>query len=443
MDYDDEEIDDDEDYDEDEDGREATGADPNSADRALSFPAFPPGKRYGKKFADTWWGNAWIESMEETALDRDQLVKGRRYAQAGHVGPVTVGPGRISAPVHDGDHHAPHATLVRLPALPDHGWERFLDKVAAKAGHIAALLDREMPRELVAAADDAGVRLLPSYGDLEPECDCPGWDIPCQHAAALSYQVAWLLDRDPFVLLLMRGRAEAELIEELQRRNSRRPDELGTAARSAGTPAVEAYAAPPRPLPARSRPVPGPPQQLAGLLAQAQAPGIDPDALSVLAADAAERARALLGTAPDSPPPPELTPWQDAARLAAGRLPPALTERLSQACERPADFPRAVRAWALGGVNGLAAMDLVWSPPKVVVARASTEIDDAWQDTGLGERPELTVWRNRWTVVGRGVQLRYGEDGRWYPFREKAGEWWPDGPPGGDLSVILAELLPE
>ena len=57
-----------------------------------------------------------------------------------------------------------------------------------------------MPQELVTTADDAGVRLLPGYGDLEPSCDCPSWDHPCRHAAALSYQASWLLDRDPFVL---------------------------------------------------------------------------------------------------------------------------------------------------------------------------------------------------------------------------------------------------
>ena len=81
----------------------------------------------------------------------------------------------------------------------------FLDMAVDRAGHIAALLDREMPPHLVEDAAAAGVELLPGIGDLEPECDCGAWD-HCRHTAALCYQLARLLDQDPFVLLLMRGR---------------------------------------------------------------------------------------------------------------------------------------------------------------------------------------------------------------------------------------------
>ncbi|WP_411577350.1 SWIM zinc finger family protein [Streptomyces sp. HUAS TT20] len=57
--------------------------------------------------------------------------------------------------------------------------------MAARAGHIAALLDGDMPTELVKDALKAGVRPLPSANDLEPSCSCPGWGYPCKHAAAL------------------------------------------------------------------------------------------------------------------------------------------------------------------------------------------------------------------------------------------------------------------
>ncbi|MDA3648132.1 hypothetical protein LZ318_21940 [Saccharopolyspora indica] len=268
--------------------------------RALTFPAFPPGKRYGKKFADTWWGNAWIEAMERTALDPEQLKKGRRYAFAGQVGAITVSPGRIIAPVHDGDPDQPHRTEVHLAELTGSRWERFLDRVASRAGHIAALLERDMPVDLVDTADDVGARLLPGYGDLEPECDCPGWDSPCEHAAALAYQVSWLLDRDPFVLLLVRGRAEDELTEELHRRNARQDAESGEV--QPGTSAAEAWAAPAVPLPEGPGPVLVAPLDLAPLLSdvEVEAP-VDTAGLAALAAAAADRARALLPSADGRP----------------------------------------------------------------------------------------------------------------------------------------------
>ncbi len=43
---------------------------------------------------------------------------------------------------------------------------------------------------------------------------------PCPHTAALCYQLARLLDQDPFVLLLLRGRGERELLDDLQARSA-------------------------------------------------------------------------------------------------------------------------------------------------------------------------------------------------------------------------------
>ncbi|MER6993064.1 SWIM zinc finger family protein [Saccharopolyspora hirsuta] len=404
--------------------------------RAVTFPAFPPGKRYGKKFADTWWGNAWIEAVEYAALDPDQLKKGRKYAFAGQVGAITVSPGRILAPVHDGDPDQPYRTEVHFAELRDSAWDRFLDRVAGRAGHIAALLDRDMPPDLVGAAEDAGVRLLPSYGDLEPECDCPDWDNPCKHAAALAYQVSWLLDRDPFVLLLLRGRGEDELTEELHRRNARQSAEVDE--REPGTPAAEAWAAPVPPLPEGPGPVLVEPLDLAPLLADVEvgeAP-VDTAALAALAADAADRARSLLSGV-DRP----ADRWTDAVRLAARAGRDELTSRAGRLSGRPADFARAVRAWEVAGQPGLSVLEGSWSPPGEVVRRARAEIAEAWADAGLGEPPEVRHWRNRLTLTSCGAQLRFGEDERWYLFRADGSGWSLAGAPTPHPAEALIDLL--
>ncbi|WP_344875860.1 SWIM zinc finger family protein, partial [Nonomuraea antimicrobica] len=247
---------------------------------ARGFAAFAP-QRAGARFATSWWGRAWVQAVEDTSLDHVLLRKGRAYAKTGQLGPITVSPGRIAAVA-----ESEYDVVVRVEQLTDAAWERFLDQVAAKAGHIAALLDRDMPHELVEAAEDAAVPLLPAVGDLEPECSCPDWGHPCKHAAALCYQASWLLDADPFVLLLMRGRGEGEVIEALQERDV--PTAVpavgpadGEAVAPSGTPAGVAFTAgvPPLPLP--------PPYDV-GYTAPAlhPAPGADPAALAVLAAAA-------------------------------------------------------------------------------------------------------------------------------------------------------------
>ncbi|MEU4777241.1 hypothetical protein AB0G13_04960, partial [Micromonospora sp. NPDC023633] len=170
------------------------------------FPAFPPGRARRPR---TWWGSAWNRAWEAGALDARPLRAGRRLAAAGHVGPITVSPGRLAAAVHDGDTEQAYATRVRVAPLHADDWDRLAAEVAARAGHQAALLTGQLPRDLT---ELTGVPLLPELGEVVPECDCPQWEHPCRHAAALCHQVSWLLDADPALLLLIRGRDARALV---------------------------------------------------------------------------------------------------------------------------------------------------------------------------------------------------------------------------------------
>lgn len=192
-------------------------------EHGMTFPAFEgskPGKgSSGHGRGRSWWAKAWVRAVEDAALDLDQLRKGRRFARTGRVGAITVAPGLIHAPVED--ELETHSSKVRVSPLSDTQWEEFLTEIGQQAGHLAALLDRDMPRDLIDSADRAGVPLLPEMGDVEPECTCPAWEFPCLHAAALCYQASWLLDADPFLLLLLRGRSEGDLVAQLTERQAR------------------------------------------------------------------------------------------------------------------------------------------------------------------------------------------------------------------------------
>lgn len=403
----------------------------HDGDTERTFAALPPA--HGRGFAQTWWGQAWLKALEGTALDSTQLKTGRRLARAGAVGAVSVRPGRLTAVVQDRDRTA-HRADVLLEELSPEQWDRFLDMTVERAGHVAALLDREMPPHLVEDAADAGVELLPGLGDLEPECDCEAWD-HCGHTAALCYQVARLLDQDPFVLLLMRGRDEATLLADLQARSG------ASAAGSSGpegVDAAEAYAAgdilPPLPDPPELPDEPGLPPSLD--TETPPAPGIDPASLAFLAAQTAVRAHRLLKETLRGTFRAELTPAQDAVRLAAGDPGREMTDRLADGSGRGREgLATAVRAWRHGGTDALSVLDEEWRVEGETLARARAALESAW-DTG--ERPELRAGGNRWTVVGAPVQLRLGRDGRWWPYRKERGRWLPAGSAAQDPATALA-----
>ncbi|WP_328624583.1 SWF or SNF family helicase [Streptomyces sp. NBC_00353] len=439
------------------DGYEREGCDPAGGGAEVAAPgqertfaALPPA--LGRGFAETWWGRAWLKALEDTALDGEQVKKGRRFAREGRVGAVSVRPGRITAVVQDPD-STPYRSDVLLQQLSEEEWDRFLDMAVDRAGHIAALLDREMPPHLVEDAAAAGVDLLPGIGDLDPECTCEAWD-HCPHSAALCYQVARLLDQDPFVLLLMRGRGERQVLDDLQARITARAAERQPAEpsrtedrRARGVRADEAFAAqdilPPLPAPPPLPPEPGPPPSL-DTDTQPE-PGLDPAALEVLAADSAVRAHRMLAEAlsPDHGQQPVhagLTPEQDAVRLVADARPePWVMTRLAAGSGRQrAELDAAVRAWGYGGTAALTVFDEEWAPDPEAHARALARLAAAWEDD---ERPQLRAVRNRWTVADADVQLRYGQDGRWWPYRKERGRWIPAGPSDDDPAAALSEAL--
>lgn len=175
------------------------------------FPA-----RRGQVRATTWWGKAWVRAVEESAYDEKDATQGRTLARRGRVGAIGVGPGRATAVVEDTT--GVHTTSVALPVLGVRDWELFLDELAGRAGHAAALLAGELPHSLMEDAEAAGVELLPYGSELEPTCPCDSWVQPCRHTLALTYQLGWWIDEDPFLLFLLRGRTREEVLAGLDER---------------------------------------------------------------------------------------------------------------------------------------------------------------------------------------------------------------------------------
>jgi hypothetical protein len=292
-----------------------------------------------------------------------------------------------------------------------------------------------MPHDLVSAAEDAGVRLLPGIGDLDPSCTCDAWELPCQHAAGLSYQVAWLLDDDPFILLLLRGRSREDLLDELQRRATGGPvadgnesaevEQLGVDARAAF--AAEIAALPPDPeLPSKvvidDLPITG-----TAPLSEAGVGGSDAAvSLPLLVLDAARRGRAQLNALlTGSAEPWGLDEWQDSVRLAAEY--PELRARLDDTDR----LEVGVQAWTYGGAPGLDVLVSSWTPDGGELIRARTELQAA-----ADERLELEISGN-W-LTSSTVQLRLDKVGRWHPYQRAGDAWLPAGPADRDPAAAFA-----
>ncbi len=173
-------------------------------------------ERRGAARAHRWWAKAWVRAVEEAAYSSADLGKARTISRSGRIGQISVRRGEFVAAVEDQD--GLWAVLGTVPVLDPAADEALVEIVAAEAGRVAALLSGDLPHTLVEHAEEAGVELLPYGGELGSTCTCEAWADPCPHALAVMYQLAWLIEDDPFVLLHLRGLARDELLGRLHER---------------------------------------------------------------------------------------------------------------------------------------------------------------------------------------------------------------------------------
>lgn len=374
-----------------------------------------------QQFGTTWWGKAWVAAVEEAAaLDPNRLARGRTYARGGKVGAIEVHPGYATATV-QGQHGRRYRTDVAVRALAPSEWEQVADAIGARAGHAAALFDGELAPGIVEDVAALDIRLLPGPGDLRPDCSCPDWAEPCKHAAALCYLLATELDRDPFLLFVLRGMARDLLLDLVRQRRGgadAAPPIEGIGVAASEVWANRAVGDPLPPLPTAVTEVLHriPPAGVAPPswdVAVPPALGLTAAAVDALAADAAERAAVALNDGASLHL--ALDEDSDLARRCVGLEPRKLSDVALRVGLRPGQMAPRVEAWCLGGAVAVAMLvhaDL-WSTDQTTLAAGR----EALVDLGYSRR---SVSLNYDSLRMRGaVWLALGPDGRWYHFREK------------------------
>jgi uncharacterized Zn finger protein len=165
--------------------------------------------------AATWWSQRFVQVLESYGLGA-RMQRGRRYARQGQVTALDVNAGRLAAKV-QGSRAKPYRVTITWPVLEPAAWETVASAFASRAGFAARLLAGEVPPDLEAVFESAGVTLFPRrWAELRADCSCPDWENPCKHLAAVLYVFADRLDDDPWLLLAWRGRDREAVLGRLR-----------------------------------------------------------------------------------------------------------------------------------------------------------------------------------------------------------------------------------
>lgn len=189
------------------------------------------------QFGRTWWASRWIAALERLSTE-GRLSRGRTYARVGQVVSLDVTRQGVQAVV-QGSRPEPYRVTIEFKQLTDAEWERVIDAMASEAIYAARLLSGEMPETIEDVFASVGTSLFPARdGDMCSTCSCPDWRgrapkdddracgvAPCKHIAAVYYLLGERFDQDPFLMFLLRGRSQEEIVAALRARRGA-PDDV-------------------------------------------------------------------------------------------------------------------------------------------------------------------------------------------------------------------------
>ncbi|MDR1916967.1 MAG: SWIM zinc finger family protein [Synergistaceae bacterium] len=161
-----------------------------------------------------WWTEGFISYIESIASPRPNNAA-KNYVKSGKVVELTVTPGLIEARV-QGRRKLPYHVRLYSPIPTTEQLEEVKRRLADKAIYKALLLSGEIPRELNEIFTMSGIALMPEdYARSQLQCTCPEPENICKHILAVLYVVSATFDRDPFLLLQMRGFDKESLLSSL------------------------------------------------------------------------------------------------------------------------------------------------------------------------------------------------------------------------------------
>jgi uncharacterized Zn finger protein len=163
-----------------------------------------------------WWGQRWQELLEQAGPSHARRVqRGQALARRGAVEDLRIEVGKVSGVVRE-DRIAPYRVELFWTPPDAAAWDAAITALSAELRFTAALLDGELPEGIDEVLASAGVRVLPREGDLDQRCTCTERVRLCRHVAAVHTAAGTLIDRDPFLLLTLRGRSREALLRALR-----------------------------------------------------------------------------------------------------------------------------------------------------------------------------------------------------------------------------------
>ena len=157
-----------------------------------------------KKFGSQWWAVRWLEAIEKFGPQK-RVARGRSYARKGQIVDLQFEPGRISASV-QGSREQPYTVAIFLDTMHEELQPDLIQELRQRPIFAATILGGELHPDIEQLFRKYKVSIFPTREEGNRSvCSCPDNQNPCKHIAAVYYTISLELERDPFLLLYLRG----------------------------------------------------------------------------------------------------------------------------------------------------------------------------------------------------------------------------------------------
>jgi len=155
----------------------------------------------GRQIANTFWGKAWCDNLENYSDYENRLPRGRAYVRNGPVIDLQVSKGKVHAKVmgsylYDVD--------IEIKEMNSSKWKNLVKACSGKIDSLVELLQGKFSNGVMAMIIDQNNGLFPCPNEISMECSCPDGVGMCKHSAAVLYGVGNRLDLQPEWLFKLR-----------------------------------------------------------------------------------------------------------------------------------------------------------------------------------------------------------------------------------------------
>ena len=159
-------------------------------------------------------GQLWLDFVSAYPVGLDRQDTGRLYSDSGAVVGLEIGTGSVQAQV-QGSKPDPYQVALEFLPVERLKWEALWPLMSPDT--LRDFRRGLISKSTIQAFAIADINLLPQpYKELKTGCTCPDWMRPCKHALAVLRVLGQELERDPMILVHLRGGTQEEIVDFAQ-----------------------------------------------------------------------------------------------------------------------------------------------------------------------------------------------------------------------------------